>query len=203
MLCGSCQKDYGRSLSFACTKCEHPVVSILILVSVCIWLAAITAITIRGSMTIEERLTAIRKQLCDLASHRRFGFEESLPEEDETEEQGERRENKNTKIIQYRSKALKRTLTGASSSTDASYMIGCNLPTTSVTTTAEAAEKIDNLTSAQLAKWKLCEVFKVCNLFVESRTERGVLLGYDQLSTSYFCGCSDQCRVDNVHAYDV
>lgn len=173
MLCGSCKKDYGRSLSFACTKCEHPAVSIFILVSVCVWLTTIAVITIRGSLTIEERLAVIRKQLGDIASRARFRFEESIPDEAETEEEEEaRKEDDNKKVIPCTSKARKRALTGASRSTDASYWVGHHLPTTTVTNTVETSEKINHLTLAQLAKWKLCEVFKVCKLFVEPRIEK-------------------------------
>jgi len=167
VLCGSCKEDYGRSLSFACTKCNGPAFSVFILGSVCLWLSFIAGITIRGSMTIEERLSVIRKKLYDVASRRRFRIEESIPEETEIETQEENMENKNTKTIALKTKARKRALAGSSRSTDASYWIGHTLPTSTVTTTVETPEEINNLTLAQLAKWRLCEVFKVCRLITK------------------------------------
>lgn len=171
MLCGSCKEDYGRSLSFACTKCNGPAVGVFILVSVCLWLAAIAAITIRGSMTIDERLSVTRQQLHDIASRRHIQVQESLPEETEMVRREETIEDETMQVIPLRSKARKRALMSASRSTDASILIGYNLPTTTVTTTAETPEEINNLKLAQLAKWKLCEVFKVCSLFTKYRIQ--------------------------------
>jgi len=121
-------------------------------------------------MTIEERLKLV-KTLYDIASRTRFRFEESIPEECEVEKQKENIEDETTRIIPPKSKTLKRSLTGASTSTGASYWIGHNLPTTTVTATGKTPEEMNNFELAQFAKWRTVEVLKVCNPFATSKEE--------------------------------
>eukprot|EP00210_Caulerpa_lentillifera_P007458 g7128.t1 len=176
VLCGSCKADYGRSLNFACTKCNGAGFSVLILGSVCVWLAAIAAITIRGSMTIEERLSVIRKQLIDLAARNAHRIIESLSEEDikeekertSNEERDDTMKDKSEKVLSSTRKCCKHMIFGISRSTDASCWVGCNLPTNTINITKETPEKINNLRMAQLAKWKLVEVFKVKINFMQA-----------------------------------
>eukprot|EP00210_Caulerpa_lentillifera_P007461 g7131.t1 len=175
-LCGSCNKTYGRSLSFACTKCNGAGFSVLILGAVCAWLAAIAAITIRGSMTIEERLSVIKKQLIDLAARNPHPVRESLPEEVTEDVSAKMLKNKKDeeveqKIIEAGSstrKCHKRMISGLSRATNSSYWVGRNLPTDTVETTKETPEEINNLNLAQMAKWKLCEVIKVTINFLQA-----------------------------------
>eukprot|EP00210_Caulerpa_lentillifera_P007465 g7135.t1 len=176
VLCGSCNKTYGRSLSFACTKCNSPGVSVLILGSLCVWLALIAGITIRGSMTIEERLSVIKKKLIDLAARKQRTIIESLPEEDAEDDKAKMiRENIKKKIRNKSAKEFlssrkhhKRLISGLSRPTNASYWVGCNLSTNSIGITKETPEEINDRRIAQLAKWKLCEVFKVTINFLQA-----------------------------------
>eukprot|EP00210_Caulerpa_lentillifera_P007464 g7134.t1 len=177
VLCGSCKADYGRSLSFACTKCNSPGVSVLILGFLCIWLALIAGITIRGSMTIEERLSVIKKKLIDLAARNSLAVTESLSEEDTEDDKAKMiRDNiekkvkkKSAKLLYPSSKHHKRMISGLSRSTNASsYWIGCSLLRKSIGITKETPEEINDRRIAQLAKWKLCEVFKVTINFLQA-----------------------------------
>eukprot|EP00210_Caulerpa_lentillifera_P007467 g7137.t1 len=176
VLCGSCNATFGHSLSFACTKCNGAGVSVLILVSFCAWLALIAGITIRGSMTIEEHLSVIKKRLIDLAARKPRTIIDSVPEEDTEDDNAKMiRENtekttrnKSAKEFLSSRKRHKRLISGLSRSTDASYLIGCNLPTNSIDTTKETREEIKDRRIAQLAKWKLCEVFKVTINFLQA-----------------------------------
>eukprot|EP00210_Caulerpa_lentillifera_P007466 g7136.t1 len=162
VLCGSCNKTYGRSLSFAW--------------SLCVWLAIIAGITIRGSMTIEERLSVIKKKLIDLAARKRRTIIESLPEENAENDKAKmirdniekKIRNKSAKEFLSSRKRHKRLISGLSRSTNASYWVGCNLSTNSIGITKETPEEINDRRIAQLAKWKLCEVFKVTINFLQA-----------------------------------
>eukprot|EP00210_Caulerpa_lentillifera_P007460 g7130.t1 len=176
VLCGSCNETYGRSLSFACTKCNGAGFSVLILAAVCAWLAAIAAITIRGSMTIEERLSIIKKQLIDLAARNPHPVRESLPEQVTEDVSAKMLKNKKDEEVEDKTieagsstrKCHRRMISGLSRATNSSYWVGRNLPTDTVEITEETPEEIKNLKLAQLAKWKLCEVFKVTINFLQA-----------------------------------
>eukprot|EP00210_Caulerpa_lentillifera_P007459 g7129.t1 len=177
VLCGSCKANYSRSLSLACTKCNSPGLSVLTLASVCIWLALIAGITIRGSTTIEERLSVINKKLNDLAARESHTIIESLPEEVNREDYTlDMIEEERDKQIEDQSliagpsteRRHKRITSDLLRSTNMSLWQGCNLSTDTVDTIADSSEKINNLRLAQLAKWKLREVFKVTINFLQT-----------------------------------
>eukprot|EP00210_Caulerpa_lentillifera_P007462 g7132.t1 len=177
VLCGSCNKKYGRSLSFACTKCNGTGHSVLVFGFVCVWLALIAGIAIKGSMTIEERLSVIKKQMMDQAVKKPLLLVESLPkknaENDNStilEEKTNKQVNNNvTRFGLFASRLYQRIISSISRLRNSSYSVGRKLPTDAEEETIiDTSEKIKNLKLAQLAKWKLCEVFKVTINFLQS-----------------------------------
>eukprot|EP00210_Caulerpa_lentillifera_P006283 g6002.t1 len=54
VLCGSCEKDYGRTANFECSKCSSVWLHLMGLFGTCTWMIAITALTIIGALQYRE-----------------------------------------------------------------------------------------------------------------------------------------------------
>eukprot|EP00210_Caulerpa_lentillifera_P007463 g7133.t1 len=201
VLCGSCEPNYVRSMSFECTKCHSTGFSILILGFVCAWLALIAGIAIKGSITFEDHILGLKKQLIDLAARNPHPIIESLPEEVTENVSAKMLKNKKDEEVEDKTieassstrKCHKRMISGLSRATNSSYWVDKNLPIDAEEeANIDTHERINNLRLAQLAGWKLSEVCKVTINFLQAI---GLAAAINAKWTRYMLGLFDWSAV--------